>query len=162
MTAGTIVETEAYLGFEDPASHAYRGRRTAGNKGIYGELGAWYVYRSYGVHWCANLVAGEPGLGAAVLLRAIYPTAGITTMRRRRAGARDRNLANGPGKLTQALGMTQRLDGRLMRDSTVRVLPGQPVAARNIKPTPRIGISKATTWLLRYTLDPDLFERSGG
>ena len=79
-----ITETEAYLGRDDPASHAYLGRRHRGNATLYGQPGTWYVYRSYGVHWCANLVCGKPGPGGAVLLRGVWPVEGTSLMRRRR------------------------------------------------------------------------------
>ncbi len=96
---GVIIETEAYLGVHDPASHAWRGRRHRSNVGIYAEPGSWYVYRSYGIHWCVNLTTGPVGEGAAVLIRAVAPTVGVATMRARRGMIADRDLTNGPGKL---------------------------------------------------------------
>jgi DNA-3-methyladenine glycosylase len=153
-TAGLIVEIEAYLGRDDPASHAYRGRRHAGNVSLYGPPGTWYVYRSYGVHWCANLVCGGPAAGGAVLLRGIAPLEGIGVMRRRRGPVAPRRLADGPGKLCQALGITRKLDGLPMRGSPVRVgeTPKRPAGERLV--TPRIGITKATDWPLRFVLRP--------
>lgn len=151
--AGIISETEAYLGRDDPASHAYRGRRHASNEQLYGPPGTWYVYRSYGIHWCANLVCGHPAPGGAVLLRAILPVEGVSLMRRRRGGAADRQLANGPGKLCQALGITRELDGRLMWRSSVTVLAGRD-ALPEVRVTPRIGITKAVHWPLRFLLVP--------
>ena len=102
---GIIVETEAYLGFDDPASHGYRGRLHSGNVNLYAPPGTWYVYRSYGIHWCANLVCGGPLRGSAVLLRGIRPMRGLEVMRERRGGMVDELLANGPGKLCEALGI---------------------------------------------------------
>ena len=151
-TSGVIVETEAYLGHDDPASHASGGRRYPGNASLYAPSGTWYVYRSYGMHWCANLVCGGPAGGAAVLLRAILPVGGIIRMRRR-GGVLDRNLANGPGKLCQALGVTRALDGQLMRESPVWVGKTSKRPAGGIRVTPRIGITRAADWPLRFVLE---------
>ena len=145
---GVIVETEAYLGWDDPASHAYRGRRHAGNAGIYSPPGHWYVYRSYGIHWCANLVVGPPGLGAAVLLRSVRITEGEAVAGQRRGGPDRRTLSNGPGKLCQALGIARSLDGQRVRGSPVSIVPGAPTGG--IQVTPRIGITKAVDWPLRF------------
>ena len=152
-TAGRIVEVEAYLGADDPASHAFRYRRHAQNESLYLEPGTWYVYRSYGVHWCANLVAGPPGQGAAVLLRAIEPLEGLETMKRRR-GLRDvAQLSAGPGRLCQALGITRRrLDGQPMAGSDALVVAGAPLDPEAIASTVRIGITKAAEWPLRFVL----------
>ena len=153
VTAGRIVELEAYLGDEDPASHAYQGRRHAGNASIYLTPGTWYVYRSYGVHWCANLVSAPRGRGAAVLLRGLQPLEGLETMRRRRGGVAVARLVDGPGKLCQALAITRALDGRPMPSSTVVVIPGDPVPDHLVKVTPRIGITRAADWPLRYVAE---------
>ena len=150
MVSGRIIETEAYLGYEDPASHAYRGRRHAQNQGIYSHPGSWYVYRSYGMHWCANLVCAPEGLGAAVLLRALEPLAGIELMRERRK--LEGELCNGPGKLCQALGITKALDGQRMSGSPVLLLRGCQPRATEIEVTPRVGITKAVDWPLRFTI----------
>jgi len=149
-TGGRIIETEAYLGFDDPASHAYRGRRHAGNAGIYGAAGSWYVYRSHGIHWCMNLVCGAPGLGAAVLIRGILPEVGLATIRARRAPQPDRLLTDGPGKVSQALGVTGSLDGQSMRRSGVEILRMARVPASHVTIGPRVGISKAVEWPLRF------------
>jgi DNA-3-methyladenine glycosylase len=153
--SGLIIETEAYLGHDDPASHAYQGRHHPGNASIYGPPGSWYVYRSYGIHWCANLVAGDKRTGgSAVLIRAVLPEEGGAVMLARRGGAKGRPLADGPGKLCQALGISRRLDGALMRESEVVVGKGKtserPVGS--ILVTPRIGITKARDWPLRFLL----------
>jgi DNA-3-methyladenine glycosylase len=148
--SGIIVETEAYLGYDDPASHGYRGRRHAGNLNLYADAGTWYVYRSYGIHWCANLVCGLPAAGSAVLLRGVMPLEGAEAMRERRNGAGARRLADGPGKLCQALGITRELDGKVMRRSDVLVGRIRPTSG--IVVTPRIGISKAVDWPLRFVL----------
>jgi DNA-3-methyladenine glycosylase len=153
VVSGYITETEAYLGHEDPASHAWRGRRHAGNEGIYSPPGFWYVYRSYGIHWCANLVTAPEATGAAVLLRGLLPASGIEIMRRRRhrpAGDPAAMLVDGPGKLTQALGMDRTVDRRRMRTAPVVVTAGVRVPDTWVETTPRIGITRATDWPLRF------------
>lgn len=154
---GLIVEAEAYLGIGDPASHAWKGRRHAGNASLYGPAGTWYVYRSYGVHWCANLVCGGPDGGAAVLLRGVRPIRGLAVMRRRRGGglADPRRLADGPGKLCQALGITRALDAHAMAESEVVVGANAQRPAGRVLVTPRIGITKAADWPLRFVLVPE-------
>jgi len=151
--AGRIVETEAYLGYDDPASHGYRDRRNERNAALFGPPGTWYVYLSYGIHWCANLVCEAEGRASAVLLRALEPVEGLDVMRRRRGGLDDRHLCSGPGKLCQALGITRALDGAAMPDSCVVVLPARSAAAIPIAATPRIGITKAADWPLRFVVE---------
>jgi DNA-3-methyladenine glycosylase len=151
-TAGRIVETEAYLGRADPASHGYQDRRHAQNQALYGPPGTWYVYLSYGIHWCANLVCGRRGHASAVLLRALEPIRGLALMRDRRGGVADRQLCSGPGKLCQAMGITRDQDGRPMRLSGAVVAPTGH-ARGGVVATPRIGISKAADWPLRFVLD---------
>ncbi len=148
-TSGRIVEAEAYLGEHDPASHGYRLRRHAGNEALYGNPGDWYVYLSYGIHWCANLVCGPRGHGSAVLLRALEPLEGQGLMRRRRKGMGEQLLCNGPGKLCQALGITRALDGKAMASSAVILerAANSPAIATGT----RIGITKAADWPLRFT-----------
>jgi len=150
--SGSISETEAYLGRDDPASHAYQGRRHNGNASLYGPPGTWYVYRSYGMHWCANLVCGKPEAGGAVLLRGVLPLEGLGLMRRRRRGRPDPELTNGPGKLCQALGITRELDGQLMWRSEFVVTETKAESTGMLVTTPRIGITKAVDWPLRYVL----------
>ena len=152
VTEGSIVETEAYLGYDDPASHGYLHRRHARNEALFGPPGSWYVYLSYGMHWCANLVCQRPGLASAVLLRALEPLAGLDIMRGRRGGVADRELCSGPGKLTQALGITRGLDGSRMLGSDVLVRRPSSTEAFSVTATPRIGITKAADWPLRFCL----------
>lgn len=153
--SGIITETEAYLGVDDPASHAWRGMRRKGQHGIWAPPGTWYVYRSYGMHWCLNLTAEPEGLGAAVLLRALEPVTGLDVMRRRRGSQPDRRLTDGPGKLAAALGVTIAHDGvRDRPDSVLRTEREQQMtdARRTVIVTPRVGISRATDWPLRFVL----------
>jgi DNA-3-methyladenine glycosylase len=150
---GRIVETEAYLGYDDPASHGYRHRRHAQNEALYGPAGTWYVYLSYGMHWCANLVCGAIGQASAVLLRALEPVAGLEVMRERRGGASDRLLCSGPGRLCQALGMTKDQDGQTMRRSGVTVRAAREPLSVPVARAPRIGITKASDWPLRFALE---------
>jgi DNA-3-methyladenine glycosylase len=152
LTAGRIVETEAYLGYDDPASHGYLHRRNARNEALFGPPGSWYIYLSYGMHWCANLVCQRPGLATAVLLRALEPLQGLEVMRRRRGGVPDRELCSGPGKLTQALGIVRDLDGMKMPGGPVVVRQADPTSQDAIVATPRIGITKAADWPLRFSL----------
>ena len=156
---GHISETEAYLGRDDPASHAYRGRRHAGNASLYGRPGTWYVYRSYGIHWCANLVCTSPGGGGAVLLRGVLPLEGLDVLRRRRGPVPDRRLSDGPGKLCQALGITRSLDGLMMRESPVVIGVERKRPIGEVLVTPRIGITRAADWPLRFVSNADSSSR---
>jgi DNA-3-methyladenine glycosylase len=149
-TAGRIVETEAYLGTDDPASHGYRDRQTARNAALFGPPGLWYVYLSYGLHWCTNLVCERPGKGSAVLLRALEPLEGWDAMRRRRGAAADRALCAGPGRLSQALSITRALDGVGMHGSDVEVIAGVPPTSAEVDTGPRVGITRAVEWPLRF------------
>lgn len=151
-TAGRIVETEAYLGPHDPASHAFGGRRTARTEAMYGPPGTAYIYFTYGMHWCLNAVTRREGYPAAVLIRALEPVAGLETMRRRRGQMPDRILCAGPARLCVALGITGRENGVLLQRGPLRIfrlaVPRRPRIVR----TPRIGITRATDWPLRYLL----------
>lgn len=150
-TMGRIVETEAYLGHRDPASHGFANRRHSRNETLYSAAGTWYVYLSYGMHWCANLVCERETNAGAVLLRALEPVEGQEIMRGRRGGVgRDRLLASGPGRLTQAFGIDRSLDAQLMRRSEVVILAKDPVGTV-VEVSHRIGITKAMDWPLRFT-----------
>lgn len=149
---GRIVEVEAYCGAEDPAAHSYRGQ-TPRNATMFGPAGHMYVYFTYGMHWCCNAVCGDVGDGVGVLIRALQPVTGLSSMREARPRARsDRDLCNGPGKLTQALGIDKSHDGadlvsgrhgvRIVSDSMPP--PEFPLA------TTRIGISKAKDAMWRW------------
>ena len=150
--SGRIVEVEAYEGAEDPASHAYRGP-TRRNAVMFGPAGHLYVYFTYGMHWCANVVCGPPGEARAVLVRALAPVSGLELMRTaRRAATRDRDLCNGPAKLCQALGITGADDGvdLLAGDSAIMLLDDGVPPPRKPGNGPRVGISVATERTLRW------------
>ncbi len=151
-TVGRIVETEAYTGPDDPACHAaQRIGRTVRNQAMFGPPGTAYIYLSYGIHWCLNAVTDRVEYPAAVLIRALEPVAGLELMRARRGGC-DRDLARGPGRLTQALGLTGALDRHPLQLPPLTIHAGDPVGPHEIGDGPRIGISRATDWPLRFTL----------
>ncbi|HEY0931354.1 MAG TPA: DNA-3-methyladenine glycosylase [Gemmatimonas sp.] len=151
VVSGRIIETEAYLGPHDPASHSAAGR-TARTWHMFGPPGTAYVYFIYGMHWCVNAVTGEDGYGSAVLIRALEPIQGLSAMRLRRPRARrDTALCDGPGKLCAALGITRAQDGLLLTGaSSLTILAGPPVHDTHVVIGPRIGISKAVDWPLRF------------
>ncbi len=145
VTEVVLTEVEAYTE-DDPASHAFRGP-TDRNRAMFGRAGLLYVYRSYGVHWCANVVTGAEGSGQAVLVRGGKVVEGRTEVIRRRG--RTDHLADGPGKLCQALGITGEHDGTdLLRGGPIQLLPGSPPAT--YLATPRVGISRATEVRWRF------------
>jgi len=151
--AGRIVETEAYLGIgSDPASHAHGGP-TNRNQSMFGPPGRLYVYRSYGIHLCLNLVCEPRGEGAAVLVRALEPLAGIEAMRGNRgiaAAQKDRLIAAGPGRLTEALGVGIEMDGESVIRGPLVVRSARGASAPSVVTAPRIGISKAVDRPFRF------------
>ena len=145
---GPIVEVEAY-DHEDPAAHGYGGP-TERNASMFGPPGHAYVYRSYGVHWCLNLVCQEEGSASAVLIRALEPVKGLDVMRERRALDDDRLLCAGPGRLCQALGISREHDGLALSDPPFELVARG--SAPEIAVGPRIGITKAADRPWRYGL----------
>jgi DNA-3-methyladenine glycosylase len=143
---GTIVEAEAYRE-DDPASHSYGGPRGR-NVVMFGPPGRLYVYRSYGVHWCANVVCEPEGSGAAVLLRALEPTHGLDQMRARRGTDDVRLLCSGPGRLTQALGVTSEHNGLRLDAPPFELVP--PAEPLEVAVSRRIGITRAPERPWRY------------
>jgi DNA-3-methyladenine glycosylase len=146
---GTIVEVEAY-DHEDPAAHGFGNRRTARNAAMFLPGGHAYVYRSYGIHWCLNVVCGEESVASAVLIRALAPTRGLEEMRSRRQLVDDRLLCSGPGRLCQALGITREQDGLPLDQPPFEVMPRRE--APELVVGPRIGITKAADKPWRYGL----------
>ena len=164
--AGRIVEVEAYRGADDPGSHGFRGR-TRRNSTMFGPPGHLYVYFTYGMHWCANVVAETDGVAAAVLLRALTPLEGLDAMYAARgpAARRDRDLCSGPAKLTQALGIDGDLDGANLAtaDRGVTIVnDGQP-PPRVPAVTTRIGLTNGVDlpWRFYVAGTPDISRRSG-
>ena len=143
---GRIVEVEAY-DQQDPASHAYRGS-TRRNAAMFGPPGHAYVYRSYGIHWCLNLVCGGEGVPKAVLIRALEPTSGLDLQQSRRGVEDVRALCSGPGKLCQALGITGEHDGLALDVPPFRLEARAEIP--EIVTGPRIGITRATELNWRY------------
>jgi DNA-3-methyladenine glycosylase len=147
--AGRIVEVESYHQ-DEPASHAYIGLRPR-TEVLFGPPGFAYVYRSYGIHALLNAVTNEEGVGAAVLIRAIEPLEGIELMRERRGPVRDEELTNGPGKLTEALGIGLELNGVSLEDGPIRIEPRrQDEREPRIATGTRIGITKAADLPWRF------------
>ena len=150
---GVIVEVEAY-DEEDPASHGFRGQ-TARNAPMFGPPGHAYVYRSYGIHWCLNVVCDEPGRADAILIRALEPTHGLERMRERRHVDAARALCSGPGKLCQALGVT------LAHNAAALDEPPFELLARKTTPRivtgPRVGITRAAELPWRYGVEGSPF-----
>jgi DNA-3-methyladenine glycosylase len=150
---GILVEVEAYQQ-DDPASHAYRGP-TPRNCSMFGPPGHLYVYRSYGVHWCANVVCGDEGVGMGALLRALEPTHGLERMHVRRELDDALLLCAGPGRLTQALGLTGAHDGLPLDRSPFELL--LPRVPAEVVCSPRVGISRASDVPWRYSLSGSPF-----
>jgi len=151
-----LTEVEAYAGGHDPASHAFRGA-TERNAVMFGPGGHAYVYFTYGMHFCVNLVCGPAGAAAAVLLRAGEVVGGLETARQRRPGVRDRDLARGPARLTKALAIDRTLNGAdvTVRTSPLRITPGEPVPDAVVRRGPRVGVNAAHDLPWRMWVDGD-------
>jgi len=149
VLAGRIVETEAYTGEADPASHAFRGR-TARNAVMFGTPGHAYVYFSYGVHYCLNVTADAPGVAGAVLLRALEPLAGMEIMRRHGDHGPEVRLLSGPGKIGRGFGLDLEDNGRDFTRGPLGLAAGTPVPDREVAVSRRIGISRAVDLPYRF------------
>ncbi|MDQ3388889.1 MAG: DNA-3-methyladenine glycosylase, partial [Gemmatimonadota bacterium] len=155
-TVAQLVETEAYVGPHDDASHAAeRLGRTARNAAMFASGGCAYVYLIYGMHWCLNAVTGAAGYPAAVLLRAARPVWGVEAMVARRPGRPERELLRGPGNLCRALGVDRALDHRPLDRPPLWLSPGAEIPAASIASGPRIGIVRAAEWPLRFWIRGD-------
>jgi len=154
--AGKIVEVEAYLGVEDRAAHSFGGRRTARNASMWGDAGHAYVYFTYGMHWCLNVVADRAEVPTACLIRALEPLEGIEEMRKHRGRDRDVDLCSGPAKLTKALGIDRAFDGVDLVESGELYLVRGPRSRHRVARSPRIGVAYANEWAgkpLRFFVD---------
>ena len=151
-TAGVVIEAEAYIGQDDPACHASKGL-TPRTAPMFGPPGIAYVYLNYGLHNLINVVTEREGFPAALLIRALVPLEGLDAMRRRRGGVSDQRLCNGPGNLTQALGITLQHNGADLRTSAVR-LEDHGIDVDSVAFSPRIGIRLGTDRLWRATGRP--------
>ena len=151
LLAGRIVETEAYTGAADPASHAFRGR-TARNAVMFGPAGHAYIYFSYGMHHCLNVTAEVPGTAGAVLLRALEPLAGMDLMRARGERGPESRLLSGPGKIGRGFGLTLNDNGRDFTRGPLGIAAGSPVLDREVATSRRIGISRAVDLPYRFAV----------
>jgi DNA-3-methyladenine glycosylase len=147
--SGIIVETEAYQGPEDRASHAFGGRRTRRTETMYARGGTAYVYFVYGMYHQFNVVTNVADVPHAVLVRALEPVEGVELMRRRRGGVAPDEIASGPGKLCIALGIDRRLDGADLLGDRIWLEPGRRVRPAAIAAGPRVGIDYAEEWAAR-------------
>ena len=154
ICSGRIIEVEAYMP-NDPASHTFNGE-TSRNAVMFGPAGHLYVYLSYGIHQCVNVVTGPIGSRQAVLIRAVEPTEGFGAMRRRRVGRSDADLANGPGKLCQASGIGAHHDGADLLDGPVAIVDDGKPPPLVPRSGPRVGITKGieTPWRFRVPAGP--------
>jgi DNA-3-methyladenine glycosylase len=151
LLAGRIVETEAYTGEADPASHAFRGR-TARNAVMFGTAGHAYVYFSYGMHYCLNVTADAPGVAGAVLLRALEPLAGLEIMRRHGDHGPEVRLLSGPGKIGRGFGLDLTDNGRDFTRGPLGLAAGTPVPDHEVAVSKRIGISRAVDLPYRFSV----------
>ncbi|MGH2449591.1 MAG: DNA-3-methyladenine glycosylase [Chloroflexota bacterium] len=159
VAAGRIVEVEAYTGQTDPGSHAYRGM-TPRNTVMFGPPGYVYVYTSYGVHACMNVVTETPGVAGAVLIRALEPLQGLAIMEERRSARRQRDLANGPGKLCRALGISVSMDGTDLEGSELWI-DDDGYRPEDIAVSRRIGLSQGSELPLRFYIPGNRFVSRG-
>jgi DNA-3-methyladenine glycosylase len=163
LLAGGIVETEAYTGGDDPASHAFRGR-TARNAVMFGPAGHAYVYFTYGMHYCLNVTAEASGTAGAVLLRALEPLAGVAIMRAHFDRGPEMRILSGPGKIGRAFGLTLEDDGRDFTRGPLGLAAGSPLPDRRVEVSRRIGITRAVELPYRFAVigSPSVSRRPKG
>lgn len=160
LTAGEIVETEAYLGEDDPGSHAATRGITERNRVMYGPPGHAYVYFTYGNHHMLNLVTEPEGLAGAVLVRAIRPVSGAAAMSDRRGGRAGVDLTNGPGKLASALGIDRALNGAALGDE-IAVYEGTSIPREAVGVSGRVGLSSGHDLPLRFFVRDEQYVSKG-
>lgn len=151
LLRGRIVEVEAY-DETDAASHSYKGKTTR-TEVMFGPSGHLYVYFTYGMHYCCNIVVGHEGKGSAVLIRAVEALDGVEIMRKNRGDRPDHELTNGPAKVCQAFAIDRHLNGHDLHKKPLQLIPQPPLSPDHILATPRIGISKAQDTLWRFVID---------
>jgi len=156
VVAGKIVETEAYLGGLDDACHASHGK-TQRTKIFWGYPGVAYVYVNYGIHYCLNVITEDINIAGCVLIRAIEPVMGISVMKKNRGIDEILSLTNGPGKLTQAMSITSKLNGAHLTQGDLVIIDNKNNDCFNVSVTTRIGISKATDEPLRFIVSGNQF-----
>ncbi|MGI6678663.1 MAG: DNA-3-methyladenine glycosylase [Dehalobacterium sp.] len=152
IVSGIVVETEAYLGQNDPGSHSNRGK-TKRNSVMFGPAGYSYIYQIYGVHFCYNVTTDKDNVPAAVLIRALEPLTGIDIIRKNRKRESRKDLCSGPAKLVQALGITKSMNGTSAVDGPVRFFDKQSTVPFNIIQTTRIGLTQGADLKLRYYIE---------
>ncbi len=150
LTIGRIVEVEAYVGPHDPAAHGFRNKRTKRNDALFGPPGTSYVYFIYGMHWCFNAVTERDGYPGAVLVRALEPLDGLDVMCERRATDQLSKLCSGPARLCEAMGIEGSHSGLWLQEGPVRIIACNSPTKVRVARGPRIGISKARDWPLRF------------
>ncbi len=156
VTSGKIVETEAYLGENDPASHAYRGE-TARTRAMFGEPGHAYIYFTYGMHYCFNVVTAPKGAAEAVLIRALEPILGLELMQMRRHSPTSKNLTNGPARLVEAMGITKELYGHDLTQPPLTIRTSKLVELVDVVTSSRIGIRHAQDKSFRFSIKDNPF-----
>lgn len=155
-SSGIIVETEAYLGGEDPAAHAYRGM-TERNKAMFGSAGHAYIYFTYGMYFCFNVTAGPEGVGHGVLIRAVEPLDGVDLMQKRRELLDEKMLASGPAKLVIALGINKELYGHDLTEKPLYIAEFKDIPDEQVVKTTRIGISEGKELPYRFYIKDNKF-----
>jgi DNA-3-methyladenine glycosylase len=154
--SGVVVETEAYLGINDPGSHSFRGK-TKRNATMFGPAGVSYIYQIYGIYFCYNVTTDREDIPAAVLIRALEPLTGIEIMKENRGKEKIIDLCSGPAKLVQAMGITKQMDGTSAVDGPVRFFIGEKETPFQIVETTRIGLSQGADLKLRYYIKDNPF-----